>query len=84
MGALAVVPLHADAAPPPFGYLTLAEAYAEGQVTVTEKNLASVNTLSLTNRGWLPILVLDGEEIIGGRQNRVVNTTLLVPSRVRV
>src|SRR6185437_11391212 len=33
------------------------------------------------NRGSLPVLILDGEEVVGGLQNRVVNTTLLVPPK---
>src|SRR4030081_325043 len=81
MDALALVPLHADSPPPPFSYLTLAEAHARGQVVVSEKPYASVPTLLVINGAAMPILVLDGEEIVGGRQNRVVNTTLLVPAR---
>src|SRR4030081_857125 len=81
MDALALVPLHADSPPPPFSYLTLAEAHARGQVVVSEKPHASVPTLLVINGSAMPILILDGEEIVGGRQNRVVNTTLLVPAR---
>jgi hypothetical protein len=39
-----------------------------------------VPTLRIWNRGDLPILILDGEELVGGQQNRVLNTTLLVPA----
>ena len=81
LDALALLPLRADCPPPPFNYLTLSAAYAEDQVVVSEKPSASVPTLLIINRAELPILILDGEEIVGGRQNRVVNTTLLVPAR---
>ena len=80
MDALAVVPLHSNSPSPEFNYLTLPEAHATGQVVVSEKPSATVPTLLVINRAGLPILILDGEEIVGGRQNRVVNTTLLVPA----
>jgi len=48
---------------------------------VCEKRHASVPTLLVINHAATPILILDGEEIVGGRQNRVVNTTLLIPAR---
>ena len=34
--------------------------------------------LRLINRGKLAILVVDGEEIVGGRQNRIVNKSFLI------
>ena len=81
MDALAVVPLHSNSPSPELNYLTLPEAHAAGQVVVSEKPSATVPTLLVINRAALPILILDGEEIVGGRQNRVVNTTLLVPAQ---
>lgn len=81
-GALHLVALHAPgkAAPAP-GYRTLAQAVAGGEAIVTEAASAEVPTLQIVNKGGLPILVLDGEEVVGGRQNRVVNSSLLVPPR---
>jgi hypothetical protein len=35
----------------------------------------------IQNVGSLPVLILDGEEVIGGLQNRVVNTSLLIPPK---
>jgi len=67
--------------PYPLDYVTLAAAYATGDVIVSEKSIASVATLLLINCCSVPILILDGEEIVGGRQSRVVNTTLLVPAQ---
>lgn len=78
--ALAVAPLYAEALPTSFNYLTLDEALATGQVAVTEKAQASVPTLLVINHSELPILLLDGEEVVGGRQNCVVNASLLVPA----
>ncbi|MCC6630143.1 MAG: hypothetical protein IT340_22410 [Chloroflexi bacterium] len=78
--ALALVPLYADGRSRTVPYRTLAAAIALGEVIVTESAQATVSTLQLINKGELPVLILDGEEVVGGRQNRVVNTTLLVPA----
>ncbi|MBI4317146.1 MAG: hypothetical protein HY675_01540 [Chloroflexi bacterium] len=62
----------------PLDYRTLEEAILEGWALVTEKPAATVPELVLQNRGKAMVLVLDGEEIIGGKQNRVVNASFLV------
>lgn len=80
-GSVAVAPVYADDAPLALPYHTLAQAMALGEVTITEAALASVPTLQLRNRGALPILIIDGEELAGGKQNRVLNVTLLVPAK---
>jgi hypothetical protein len=45
---------------------------------ISEHASATVPSLRLLNRGTLPVLILDGEEVVGGLQNRVVNTSLLI------
>jgi hypothetical protein len=59
-------------------YRTLSEALATGEVRIAEHATATVPTLQLINHGKFPVLVLDGEEVVGGLQNRVVNTSLLI------
>lgn len=59
-------------------YRTLGEAIAAGWVEVTERAAATVPELVLRNWGKSMVLVLDGEEIVGGRQNRIVNASFLV------
>jgi len=80
-GPLALVPVFADGAPNSLKYRTLADAIARGEVTVTELPTAQVPNLGLTNTGSLPVLIIDGDEVVGGNQNRVVNTSLLVPAK---
>lgn len=75
--ALALIPLYADGVKGRLQYRPLALAIASGEVLVTEAPGATVPTLRLTNRGQLPVLILDGEELVGGRQNRVVDTRVL-------
>lgn len=48
---------------------------------VTERRSPTVRTLKLLNTSALAVLILDGEELVGGWQNRIVTTTLLVPAR---
>lgn len=62
-----------------FEYLTLADAEAGQCITITEVSTAgSVPTLLVVNHGRSPILLLDGEELAGAKQNRVLNTSILV------
>ena len=76
---LTLVPLLRPAAGPA-DYLTLDVALAEGLVEVTEiSEGGSVPTLKLRNRGERKVLLVDGEELVGARQNRVLNLSVLVP-----
>jgi len=75
-GALTVIPLLAPKEVEP-DWLTLAEAGAA--VTITEVSAdGEVPSLSLVNDADRPVLLLDGEELIGAKQNRILNTTVLV------
>ena len=63
-------------------YLTLDEALAGGFASVTEvSESGSVPELLVNNRAPRPILILDGEELVGAKQNRIVNLSILVPAR---
>lgn len=69
----------------PAGYATLDEALAAGLVSVTEVSEAGhVPELTIVNHGASPVLVLDGEELVGAKQNRIVNLTILVPARTKL
>ena len=61
-------------------YHTLAEALALGGIRVTEvSDAGSVENLKVTNGLDRPVLLLDGEELVGAKQNRVFNLSILVP-----
>jgi len=61
-------------------YMTLGQALEVHQLVVTEIDKdGSVPELKVTNKAEKPILLLDGEELAGAKQNRVLNTTILVP-----
>jgi hypothetical protein len=64
------------------GYLTLDEALAAGLASVTEVSEAgSVPELLVKNLAKMPVLILDGEELVGAKQNRIVNLTILVAAQ---
>jgi len=62
-------------------YDLLDEAIEKGEVHVTEVSKeGSVPELSFTNDSSKPVLLLDGEELIGAKQNRILNLTILAPA----
>jgi hypothetical protein len=67
--------------PAPF-YLMLDDALKNGHVRVTEVTRGgSVPELALENKADKPVLLLDGEELVGAKQNRVLNLTILAAAR---
>ena len=78
-GRLAVFPLTGADAPGP-DYLTLDEALAAKTLRITEVSAAgSVPELKAVNSGERPVLLLDGEQLVGAKQNRIVNASFLIP-----
>lgn len=60
-------------------YLSLDEALKKGDLVITEVSASgSVNDLAIQNKSRTAVLILDGEELQGAKQNRVVNTTIMV------
>lgn len=80
---LTIFPLFRDGpVPPEPDYTLLEEAVARGGARVTEVAAeGSVPELRFENLGEKPVLLLDGEELIGAKQNRVVNLTILAPAK---
>lgn len=81
--ALSVFPLLAT---PSKGveYTLSDEAISEGTVTVEEVSEGgSVPELSVENKGDTRVLFLEGEELVGAKQNRVLNTSILVAAHTK-
>ena len=57
----------------------IATGEASGLV-IDELDEASVQTLRVRNPGGRPVLVVEGEHFLGGKQNRALNATVLVPA----
>ena len=64
--------------------LTLKKGLELGLVEVKECEKSTVNTIMVTNNAVTPLILIDGEEILGANQNRIVNNTLLIgPKRTQ-
>src|SRR5512139_3481910 len=75
---MAIIPLLGSTNDSP-KYLSLGEAMGKGFLTVTEVSQSgTVPELKVVNKGDLPVLLLDGEELAGAKQNRVLHTTILL------
>ena len=66
-------------------YLMLDEALNENLIEIVEKDDGgSVPELRVINKSSKMILILDGEELVGAKQNRIVNTTILVQGNTTI
>jgi hypothetical protein len=73
---LTIVPLFGPSTGPQVA--TLAEALIKNDAEVTEVSEAgNVNQLLVLNKGLQQLLLIDGEELIGAKQNRILNTTIV-------
>jgi len=63
-------------------YLLSMDALAAGTLTITEVSEGgSVPELLAANHGQQMVLLLDGEELVGAKQNRILNTSVLLPAQ---
>jgi hypothetical protein len=66
-------------------YILLDEALNEALIDVVEVDEAGdVPNLKVINKSERMVLILDGEELVGAKQNRIVNTTILIPGKATV
>lgn len=76
---LTVIPLRTRQ-PLPRDFLLLDEARFNGGCRVTEASAwGRVAEVTVINDCDRPVLILDGEQLVGAKQNRIVNLTILVP-----
>lgn len=60
-------------------YLTLDFALQNNLIDITEKDIGgSVPELKVTSKSDHNILLMDGEELVGAKQNRILNTTIII------
>jgi ARG/rhodanese/phosphatase superfamily protein len=78
-GALTVFWLSANLPVPTLEIATLDEARASGALVIAERDRAAVPELSVDNRGKSFVLLLAGEILVGGKQNRVMREDILLP-----
>ena len=58
--------------------MSLKKGLELGLVKVKECEQSQVNTLIVENNAVTPLILIDGEEVVGGDQNRIVNSTILI------
>ena len=63
----------------PVKHLVLSQAMEKGLINIGEVDEGGhVPQLKVVNDADMPVLILDGEELFGAKQNRVLNTTVLL------
>ena len=55
-------------------------ATSSDNLEISELEDADVPTLTVTNRDLRPLLLVEGETVVGGQQNRTLNVSVLVPA----
>jgi len=81
---MGVIPLFSSVSGGP-NYITLKEAMDGGLLEVTEVSSGgSMPNLKVKNGADTSVLLLDGEEVVGAKQNRVLNTTILMKKKSEI
>ena len=62
-------------------FITLKKGYEMNLVEIKELEHSTVNTVSCKNDSVTPLILIDGDEITGAMQNRIINDTLLIPAQ---
>ena len=77
-----IAPIYLDSPDSSLNFLSLDEATKSGVIEVTETG--SVNELVVENQGRRPILLLAGEVVSGGKQDRMVGKDMILgPGKTR-
>jgi hypothetical protein len=74
---LEIVPLCVDG-PDGAAFVLLDEALAAGWLQMEEIGHGNVNQVIAANKGNQPVLILQGQVLVGSKQNRVVAVTVLI------
>ena len=61
--------------------MTLKKGLELELVEVKECEVSQVNTLIVKNHAVTPLILVDGDEVVGGDQNRIVNATILIEGK---
>ena len=83
LGPLSVFPLVSETTGK-LEYLTGPDAFDQGLVRVTELDPPQVSLLKVENLAAVGLLLVEGESLVGGKQNRTLNTTVLLAPKSRI
>jgi hypothetical protein len=84
---LGVIPILVESDIPVIPRLdTIDEALQKGTLTICEtgEGGGEVQMISVENKGECPVIILEGEELVGAKQNRVTSTTVIVTAHSTV
>lgn len=77
---LVLIPLRNEKNTASLFYITMTQALEEGVLKITEINEGgSIPSLKAVNKGQKGVVILDGEEVTGAKQNRILNITVFIP-----
>ncbi len=79
VGGLTLFPIVANEPVAGNDVLSLDEAMRTHELRIREVDDGNVNELSFANASDQPVFVLAGEVILGGKQDRIVSTTTVIP-----
>ncbi len=81
---ITLVPIHSDETGPFQRYTLLEKGLAAKTLEVRELNgqtsEAQVSEVEVRNKGTLPVFLLGGEMILGGKQDRIIQSDTVVPN----
>lgn len=80
---ITVVPILSDT-DTPFDVLDLKKGLKMGLVTIGECDSTNVEKVKLKNNSISPLILLDGEEIAGSLQNRIISQTMIIAPKSEI
>ncbi len=81
-GKVAALPITTPDLSAANNYITLSEAIYRMMIRIEEISYGgSVPELKVISTSDIPVLILSGEEVRGAKQNRILNTSILVPPK---
>ena len=83
IGSLSVFPLRGKSKGSGSAYVPGPDAFAHGLVQVSELDPPQVPHLVVENLAPVALLLVEGETLVGGSQNRTLNTTVLCPPKAK-
>src|SRR5947207_3304029 len=82
-GGLSLIPLF-PTAEPQLDYIGLDEAIARGLAVTEISDAGAVSTLFVSNPLDANVLLYEAEELVGAKQNRILDRPVLVPAQSKV
>lgn len=80
---MTVVPILSDTNTP-FDILDLKEGLKMGLVKIEECDNSNIEQVKLKNNSISPLILLDGEEIAGSLQNRIISQTMIIAPKSEI